>query len=287
MYLELALAPKQEDLFVATRGATDQPFGDPIPLTKLSSNSTRETAASISDDGLAIFFTGNHPGTLGPADIWMATRPRRFDEAGNRVRFEPPVPVGHPVNTSMLDAQPFISSDWPRSGAKLYFVRKVARDVPADIYEATWHLDCNGNAQDDLEEIEEGLAQDCKGNGIPDSCDISSGEALDENANGVPDECDVFHRSDADDNGSLELTDAVFVLNWLFLGGPTPSCLDAADADNDGENVLTDAVYVLSFLFLGGPAPSQPAPPGLGECGPDQDPEGMQDGLGCEFYTNC
>ena len=41
--------------------------------------------------------------------------------------------------------------------------------------------------------------------------------------------------------------------------------LDAADTDDNGALEITDAVYLLSFLFLGGPAPEQPFP----SCGPD------------------
>ena len=36
-----------------------------------------------------------------------------------------------------------------------------------------------------------------------------------------------FRRGDIDSNGSLELTDAVALLNYLFTGGAKPECLDA------------------------------------------------------------
>jgi len=92
-----------------------------------------------------------------------------------------------------------------------------------------------------------------------------------------------FHRGDADDDGRLALTDAVFVLNFLFQGGGNPPCMDAADADDDGAVRLTDAIYVLNFLFQGGdPIPD---PGGVTEpCGTDPGPE---DALDCETYTNC
>ena len=71
----------------------------------------------------------------------------------------------------------------------------------------------------------------------------------------------VFYRADADDNGSVQLTDGIFILNFLFLGGGSPTCFDAADAANNGSVQLTDGIFILNFLFLGGAAP--PAP---GEC---------------------
>jgi 3',5'-cyclic AMP phosphodiesterase CpdA len=93
----------------------------------------------------------------------------------------------------------------------------------------------------------------------------------------------VFHRGDADGNGKLELTDAVRVLGFLFLGTPMPDCLEAADSDDNGTLQLTDAVRVLSFLFTGGDPPAPPGPPPA-ECGAD--PAGSPD-LGCSTYTRC
>jgi hypothetical protein len=61
----------------------------------------------------------------------------------------------------------------------------------------------------------------------------------------------LFVRGDADRNGRIELTDAVRILNFLFLGIGTLPCLDAADADDNGRHELTDAVRVLNYLFLG------------------------------------
>ncbi len=93
----------------------------------------------------------------------------------------------------------------------------------------------------------------------------------------------LFHRGDSDDNGDLQLTDAVRILGFLFLGQAPPTCLEAADADNNGKLELTDAVRILGFLFLGGPAPAPPGSP-PGDCG--LDPVDTGD-LGCESYTHC
>jgi hypothetical protein len=91
----------------------------------------------------------------------------------------------------------------------------------------------------------------------------------------------AFHRGDADRSGDLTLTDAVATLGYLFFGGVTLACQDAADADDDGELTITDPIRTLSFLFLGGVSIPAPAP---GEaCG--EDPTG--DALGCEDYSAC
>ena len=78
----------------------------------------------------------------------------------------------------------------------------------------------------------------------------------------------------------MQLTDAVFVLLYLFSGGGEPPCMEASDADNNGALQLTDAVYVLLYLFSGGDAPPAPGP---GDCGPDT---GDAD-LGCGAYDTC
>jgi subtilisin-like proprotein convertase family protein len=45
-----------------------------------------------------------------------------------------------------------------------------------------------------------------------------------------------FRRGDANVDGELNLTDALYTLNGLFLGGPRPGCLDAADAKSASRN---------------------------------------------------
>jgi hypothetical protein len=70
----------------------------------------------------------------------------------------------------------------------------------------------------------------------------------------------IFIRGDTDASGSLEITDAIRVLNFLFLGSETILCEDAADADDDGALTLGDAVYSIRFQFLGGTPPPAPYP---------------------------
>ncbi|MBI4601691.1 MAG: hypothetical protein HY721_07005 [Planctomycetes bacterium] len=95
-----------------------------------------------------------------------------------------------------------------------------------------------------------------------------------------------YHRGDADDNGRLELTDAIRILGFLFLGAASPTCMDAADADDNGKVELTDAIRDLGYLFLGAAAPAPPGPPPE-VCGPDPTPEDAAGDLGCASYTNC
>ena len=91
-----------------------------------------------------------------------------------------------------------------------------------------------------------------------------------------------FRRGDVNDSGTLEVTDAINLLGWLFLGSPGASCMDAADTDNSGRLDLSDAINILVFLF-GGDLP--PGPPLLGE-GCAEDREGEADGISCESATS-
>jgi hypothetical protein len=75
-----------------------------------------------------------------------------------------------------------------------------------------------------------------------------------------------FRRSDANSSSEVDISDAVYTLNWLFGGGETPVCQDAADANDDGVIDLSDAVYTLAYLFVSGDPPPAPGP---AECGAD------------------
>jgi hypothetical protein len=55
------------------------------------------------------------------------------------------------------------------------------------------------------------------------------------------------------------------------LGTKAPICLDAADSNDSGVVDLSDAVYSLQFLFIGGPAPAAP----FGACGMDGTEDGL------------
>jgi hypothetical protein len=97
-----------------------------------------------------------------------------------------------------------------------------------------------------------------------------------------------FYRADPNNDGACNITDGIYILNYLFLGGPQPTCKESADPNNDGLVNITDGIYVLNYLFLGGPSPLPPGPPGKGvPCGTDTDAEGSAKDLGCLLYTKC
>lgn len=77
-----------------------------------------------------------------------------------------------------------------------------------------------------------------------------------------------FLRGDVDASGVIDVTDATGILRHLFpFRGPTRrlDCLDAADTNDDGRVNISDAVYLLIHLFAGTSAPPAPYP----RCGVD------------------
>jgi hypothetical protein len=63
---------------------------------------------------------------------------------------------------------------------------------------------------------------------------------------------------DANGDGSANVGDAVFLINFVFKGGPAPEPLEAGDANCDGQTNVGDAVYLINFVFKGGPEPCCP-----------------------------
>ena len=90
-----------------------------------------------------------------------------------------------------------------------------------------------------------------------------------------------FLRGDCNDDGNVNLADAVCILNWLFAGEATPGCIAALNTNGDDDVNITDAVSLLSFLFAGGPPPVDPFP----DCGPGA--LAADEELGCENPPNC
>ncbi|MBI4586861.1 MAG: hypothetical protein HY717_22840 [Planctomycetes bacterium] len=82
-----------------------------------------------------------------------------------------------------------------------------------------------------------------------------------------------FIRGNVDGSAEVDLTDAIVLLTYMFLGGQGLSCEDAADVDDNGQLEITDAIRILTVLFLGDTPPPPPYP------NPGEDP--TPDGLTC------
>lgn len=79
-----------------------------------------------------------------------------------------------------------------------------------------------------------------------------------EDAPSDPDACTVtpsFLHGDADGNAVIDIVDVVYLVNYLFKGGPAPIPINAGDANCNGEATISDAVYLINYLFKSGPPP--------------------------------
>jgi len=72
-----------------------------------------------------------------------------------------------------------------------------------------------------------------------------------------------YLHGDANRDGKKTVSDVVFLINYLFKGGPAPAPVDLGDVNFCKENppvqpikpTVADVVYLVNYLFKGGPAP--------------------------------
>jgi len=63
---------------------------------------------------------------------------------------------------------------------------------------------------------------------------------------------------DCDGSGSITISDAVFLISYIFAGGSPPAPLQVGDVNCDTQVSVSDAVYLISYIFAGGPPPCNP-----------------------------
>lgn len=106
----------------------------------------------------------------------------------------------------------------------------------------------------------------CINSGDPDRAPDPDGSRADMGAVPFTGDTGLFVRGDVNADGSLQLTDAIVTLEHLFRAAPGPLCQDRLDANDDSWVDISDPIYTLLFLFLGGGPPPPPFP------GPGTDP---------------
>ncbi|MGB5107827.1 MAG: hypothetical protein WBP29_13050 [Candidatus Zixiibacteriota bacterium] len=70
----------------------------------------------------------------------------------------------------------------------------------------------------------------------------------------VPDTL-IMSPGDADCTGFISISDAVFLIHYIFAGGCSPYDSNSADADGSCLVTISDVVYLINYIFAGGPAP--------------------------------
>ncbi len=60
---------------------------------------------------------------------------------------------------------------------------------------------------------------------------------------------------DANSDGITNVSDAIWIINYVFTDGPEPDPIQSGDANWDSEVNVSDAVYVINYVFNNGPVP--------------------------------
>lgn len=145
-------------------------------------------------------------------------------------------------------------TDWtsqlvPEDAASFSAIVSFGEDAWGELYIVDRDLDA-------VYKIVSADRQDCNLNNISDRCDISSGSALDLNMNFIPDECEVlFLCGDANNDSGVNVSDAVFIINYVFVGGDAPDPIDSGEVNCDDSVNVSDAVYIINYVFVGGTPP--------------------------------
>ncbi|MBN1443190.1 MAG: hypothetical protein JXA90_10800 [Planctomycetes bacterium] len=90
----------------------------------------------------------------------------------------------------------------------------------------------------------------------------------------------LFVRGDANADGRTNISDALAILFYLFLGRTSLPCRDALDVDDTSAIDLADAIHLLTYLFSAGAPPAEP----FAACGTDATPD---DGIPCVSFDPC
>lgn len=278
------------DIYVATRANSRELFGNVENLEgcfgvenldDCVNTDVRDSAADVTADGLMLVFSSDRPGGGHDfRDIYMATRENTDEPFGNVVN------LGAEINSTSGEFGPSISAD----GLTLYFNRDSPGEPGGhDFYRAT--RDNRAEPFGDLCWLGGDINTGFNETGASISADGRTLYFGSDRRGGSGDQDlwvasrivppIVFLRGDCNDDRTVDISDAVCILNWLFAGEATPGCVAATNTNGDDDANLTDATYLLNYLFAGGPGPAQPFP----DCG-TSDLETDRE-LGCETPPKC
>lgn len=88
-----------------------------------------------------------------------------------------------------------------------------------------------------------------------------------------------FKLGDMNADGRQDISDPIFGLGYLFLGGPGPPCKKSMDLTGDNQLDISDPIFLLNFLFLHLATPREP----YRQCGMDP----LSNRLSCLEFPPC
>jgi hypothetical protein len=71
---------------------------------------------------------------------------------------------------------------------------------------------------------------------------------------------------DANSDEDVNVSDAVYIINYVFAGGNPPDPLESGDVNCDGTCNVSDAVFIINYVFVGGNEPCDTDGDGIPDC---------------------
>ena len=71
---------------------------------------------------------------------------------------------------------------------------------------------------------------------------------------------------DVNNDSVINISDAIFLINYIFLGGATPIPLEAGEVNCDETVNMADVIYIINYVFRGGNPPCDIDNDGIPDC---------------------
>lgn len=71
---------------------------------------------------------------------------------------------------------------------------------------------------------------------------------------------------DANSDAVVNVSDAVWIINYVFVGGGPPEPFKAGDSNCDETVNVSDAVWIINYVFMSGHAPCDTNADGIPDC---------------------
>lgn len=129
--------------------------------------------------------------------------------------------------------------------AKFEFDGDIDDDSVLDIYD-----NCVFDANTDQEDID----QDSIGNACDNCVYTYNPDQSDVDEDGIGDVCEYIC-GDANGDETVNVSDAVHIINYVFVGGDPPDPIESGDCNCDFTCNVSDAVWIINYVFVGGNEP--------------------------------
>ena len=123
--------------------------------------------------------------------------------------------------------------------------------------------DLVGDSCDNCIDVSNPDQADRDNDGVGDTCDNCpddyNPDQLDSDGDNIGDACD-FLCGDVNGSGGVDVDDVVYLIAYIFSGGPEPDPYESGDVDCKGNVDVDDVVYLINYIFSGGPEPCADCP---------------------------